>query len=224
MSDSGNRLPLFPLHTVLFPGMTLPLRIFEPRYVQMLSDCLEGNPVFGVVLIKEGKEVGSPAVPYPVGTTARIICVERKSQGNLHVTTVGERRFRLRGLLHDRPYLVGITDPFLLGDQDAPEVGDLLQTHVALLTQYLELLSQASAVEIRLQRQPETAEAMAHLVAMLLQVPASVKQRLLSTSDLPSLLRDEAALLRGEAAGLTVALHGVDIVGRRASGSPLSIN
>jgi Lon protease-like protein len=224
MSVSGNRLPLFPLHTVLFPGMTLPLRVFEPRYVQMVSDCLEGSPLFGVVLIKEGKEVGGPVVPYTVGTTARIIGVERKGQGNLHITTVGERRFQLRGLEHDRPYLVGITEPFPLGDQDAPEVDALLETHAALLTRYLELLSQASAVEIRLQRQPETAEAMAHLVAMLLQVPASVKQRLLSTSGLPALLRDEASLLRGEAAGLTIALYGVDIAERHAPDDHLSFN
>jgi len=224
MSVSDNRLPLFPLHTVLFPGMTLPLRVFEPRYVQMVSDCLEGNPVFGVVLIKEGQEVGGHAVPYSIGTTARIIGVERKGQGNLHITTMGERRFHLRGLEYDMPYLVGITEPFPLADQDAPEVGDLLDVHAALLTQYLELLSQASAVEIRLQRQPETPEAMAHLVAMLLQVPASVKQRLLSTSDLPSLLRDEASLLRGEAAGLTIALRGVGIVEGRAPDSHLSAN
>ena len=224
MPISDNRLPLFPLHTVLFPGMTLPLRVFEPRYVQMVSDCLESSSVFGVVLIKEGKEVRGPAVPYSIGTTARIIGVERKGQGNLHITTVGERRFHLRGLEYDRPYLVGITEPFPLGDQDAPEVGDLLDVHAALLTQYLELLSQASAVEIRLQRQPETPEAMAHLVAMLLQVPASVKQRLLSTSDLPSLLRDEASLLRGEAAGLTIALRGVGIVEGRAPDSHLSVN
>jgi Lon protease-like protein len=224
MSDSGNRIPLFLLNTVLFPGMTLPLRVFEPRYVQMVSDCLEGSPVFGVVLIREGREVGGPAVPYAVGTTARIIGVERKGQDNLHITTVGERRFHLLGLEHDRPYLVGITESFPLGDQDAPEVGALLEMHAALLTRYLELLSRASAVEIRLQRQPETPEAMAHLVAMLLQVPASVKQRLLSTSDLPALLRDEASLLRGEAAGLTIALHGVDIVERRAPDSHLSLN
>ena len=79
------------------------------------------------------------------------------------------------------------------------------------------MLSQASAVEIRLERQPETPEAMAHLVAMLLQVPASVKQRLLSISALPALLRDEARLLRGKAAGLTIALRGVDIVERVAT-------
>jgi len=224
MSISCNRLPFFPLRTVLFPGMTLPLRIFEPRYVQMVSDCLEGSPVFGVVLTKEGKEVGGPAVPYPVGTTARIIGVERKGPGNLHITTVGEERFQLRGLEHDKPYLVGTTEPFPLRDQDAPEVGSLLETHVALLSRYLELLSQASAVEIRLQRQPETPEAMAHLVAMLLQVPASVKQRLLSISDLPALFRDEASLLRGEAAGLTIALCGVDIVERGAAEDRFSPN
>ena len=75
-----------------------------------------------------------------------------------------------------------------------------------------------------MERQPETPEAMAHLVAMLLQVPASVKQRLLSISDLPALFRDEASLLRGEAAGLTIALCGVDIVERGAAEDRFSPN
>ena len=79
MLIANKPLPLFPLNTVLFPRMTLPLRIFEPRYRQMLADCLDGDPIFGVVLIREGKEVGETAMPHDVGTTARIIAVQKKS-------------------------------------------------------------------------------------------------------------------------------------------------
>ncbi|MCH8222137.1 MAG: LON peptidase substrate-binding domain-containing protein [Chloroflexi bacterium] len=65
-------LPIFPLNTVLFPGAPLPLRIFEPRYREMLKRCLDGDRRFGVALIKSGPEVGGPAEPHDVGTVARI--------------------------------------------------------------------------------------------------------------------------------------------------------
>ena len=65
-------IPLFPLNTVLFPQGVLPLRIFEPRYLDMISDCLKNNTGIGVVLIREGKEVGSAASTYDVGTMSEI--------------------------------------------------------------------------------------------------------------------------------------------------------
>ena len=65
-------LPIFPLNTVLFPGAPLPLRIFEPRYREMLQACLEADRRFGVALIKSGQEVGESAEPYEIGTVARI--------------------------------------------------------------------------------------------------------------------------------------------------------
>ena len=63
-------LPLFPLNTVLFPGGLLPLRVFEARYMDMTRECLKAEQPFGVCLIKDGKEVGTPANPEPVGTLA----------------------------------------------------------------------------------------------------------------------------------------------------------
>lgn len=98
-------LRLFPLRTVLFPGMTLPLQIFEQRYRQLVSECLQASEPFGVVLIREGEEVGGPAIPYDLGTTARIRSVEPDSPLWLQLSTVGERRFRIVTLHHDRPYL-----------------------------------------------------------------------------------------------------------------------
>ena len=72
MNRETQKIPLFPLSTVLFPGGTIPLQIFEDRYHSMIQDCLESNSKFGVVLIKEGKEVGGAAVPHKVGTLAKI--------------------------------------------------------------------------------------------------------------------------------------------------------
>lgn len=88
------QVPLFPLNTVLFPGGPLPLRIFEPRYVDMVSHCLRNDSPFGVLLIREGGETG-PATTYEVGTLARISDWYQGSDGLLGITAVGERRFRL---------------------------------------------------------------------------------------------------------------------------------
>ena len=89
-------LPLFPLQTVLFPGGRLPLRIFEQRYMDMAKECLRENLPFGVCLIREGREVGEPALPEDVGCTARIVEWDMPQLGVLQVVTRGERRFRIR--------------------------------------------------------------------------------------------------------------------------------
>jgi Lon protease-like protein len=98
-------LRLFPLHTVLFPGMKLPLQVFEPRYRQLVAECMEYAEPFGVSLIREGAEVGGPAVPYTVGTTALVESVTTAPDGRLHLATVGGRRFRVLTLHTDRAYL-----------------------------------------------------------------------------------------------------------------------
>lgn len=95
---SGNLLqeiPIFPLGTVLFPGGVLPLRVFETRYVDMTRDCIKHKKPFGVALIKEGNEVGAPALPELVGCTARIIDWDMQQLGVLSLTTVGQERFRI---------------------------------------------------------------------------------------------------------------------------------
>ena len=72
--DDLSELALFPLNLVLFPGMRLPLHIFEERYKAMIGACIEAEEPFGVLLIKEGQESGEPVEPVQVGTTARITC------------------------------------------------------------------------------------------------------------------------------------------------------
>ncbi|MFQ6005449.1 MAG: LON peptidase substrate-binding domain-containing protein [Woeseia sp.] len=88
------KVPLFPLLTVLYPGGPLPLRIFEPRYLDMVSDCLKKDAPFGVLLIRSGSESG-PATMYKVGTLARVTDWYQGSDGLLGVTAIGEQRFRL---------------------------------------------------------------------------------------------------------------------------------
>jgi uncharacterized protein len=93
------RLPLFPLHTVLFPGGLLPLKVFEQRYIDMTKACLADDRPFGVCLIVHGDEVARPGASAPelssIGTTARITNWDMPQLGILHVATVGGTRFKI---------------------------------------------------------------------------------------------------------------------------------
>ncbi|MHB8921175.1 MAG: LON peptidase substrate-binding domain-containing protein [Halothiobacillus sp.] len=105
-------LPLFPLHTVLFPGSTLPLRIFETRYIDMVRASLRESRPFGVVLIMQGGEVLSGEADfdatefYPVGTTAEIVDTDLAADGMLHIDTQGLRRFRVNRSWVERDGLI----------------------------------------------------------------------------------------------------------------------
>ena len=105
--DDLTELPLFPLNLVLFPGMRLPLHIFEERYKAMIGDCIERDAPFGVVLIKEGPEVGGPAEPHRIGTSARISQVQRLEEGRMNLLALGERRFDLAEIVQEAPHMVG---------------------------------------------------------------------------------------------------------------------
>ena len=94
MSAAGE-LPLFPLGTVLFPGGPLRLRIFEPRYLDMVRQCLRGSRPFGVVLILEGLEAGAAASVATTGTSARLVDFDTLPDGLLGIDCLGEQRFRL---------------------------------------------------------------------------------------------------------------------------------
>jgi Lon protease-like protein len=94
MEDGSKTIPLFPLKTVLFPGGPLALRIFEPRYIDMVRRCMREEQGFGVVLINEGEETG-PASFHSCGTLARIVDFEQLPEGLLGLATLGEKRFRV---------------------------------------------------------------------------------------------------------------------------------
>ena len=112
-----SRLPMFPLGTVLLPGAVLPLHVFEPRYRALVTDCLAGEPEFGVVLIERGREVGGGDVRRDVGTVARIAEVASLPDGRSALMTVGTRRITVRQWLPDDPYPLADVD-------DWPDVDD----------------------------------------------------------------------------------------------------
>lgn len=91
----SSELPLFPLNTVLFPGGPLSLRIFEPRYVDMVRNCMREGAPFGVVLIRSGQEAGAVSSAADVGTSARIIDFSQLPDGLLGIVCTGEQKFRI---------------------------------------------------------------------------------------------------------------------------------
>ena len=119
------RVPLFPLQTVLFPGALLPLRIFEARYMDMAKACLKSGDPFGVCLIREGAEVGAPAVPEAVGCLARIADCDMEELGILKVRAEGLERFRLRDSRVEKQGLIVGEIERLEGEEPAPDAAGL---------------------------------------------------------------------------------------------------
>ena len=134
-------LPLFPLNLVLFPGMRLPLHIFEERYKTMISNCIERKTAFGVLLIKEGLEAGGPAEPFRIGTTARITQNTQLEGGRLNILTIGEKRFELVEIVSSTPFMVGNVR-FLTEDQG--EVSEHLL--IEIREEYATFLKQLATV------------------------------------------------------------------------------
>jgi len=94
MSEAED-IPIFPLQTVLFPGGVLPLRLFEARYLDMLSECLRMQRGFGICAIRSGAETGRAADCYAIGTLVRILDFDRDDDNLLNIVVQGERRFRI---------------------------------------------------------------------------------------------------------------------------------
>lgn len=110
-------LPLFPLGTVLFPHMVLPLHVFEERYRALMHDVLDGEREFGVTLISQGHEVGGGDRRSAVGTIASILRAEELDDGRWLAITVGTRRFRVKEWLPDDPYPRALVEE-LVDDHD----------------------------------------------------------------------------------------------------------
>jgi Lon protease-like protein len=193
------RLALFPLRTVLFPGMSLPLQIFEPRYLSLVRQCRAAGEPFGVVLIRSGPEVGGPAVPHTVGTLADITRVDSLPDGRLTLEAVGRERFRLRSTqLAPEGYLTGTAAVFPLQDIAGSRAAAQADALAPLVTRYLDLLAQAAGSRLTSRPLPADPVALAYLAAIVAQVPVLEKQALLAVRDLPGLLSAERALLRRE--------------------------
>jgi Lon protease-like protein len=201
MAEAERVLPLFPLEqVVLFPGMSLPLHIFEERYKVMIGACQVTDQLFGVLLIRSGREVGAPAEPEQVGCTARMVRVDRIPDGRMHILTVGEQRFRLLGPARIMPegYLVG--DVQLLAEAAASVGPELVDRVTVEFTRYQHAMlgltgrmDPLSAPEL-----PRDPVRLSYRIAAMLAVDPRERQRLLEINDVGQRLEHELALLRRE--------------------------
>jgi Lon protease-like protein len=201
----SERLPLFPLGTVLYPGLLLPLHIFEERYRRLVRDLLDRPEPrrFGVVAIRKGRETGVDGVSalYEIGCTATVRRVVEHEDGRYELITAGTQRFRLGGLDDSLPYLQGEVEIL------AEPVGDDAATAQAVLAvqrafgDYLAALSERGA-EVRVPELPDEPVLLSYLVAATIVLDLPDRQGLLAEPDALRRLEAERALLAREAAML----------------------
>ena len=176
---------------MLFPGGRLPLKLFEQRYLEMAKECLKDNSPFGVCLIQEGAEVGAAAVPYPVGTVARIATWDMPQLGVLQIVALGERRFRLRERQVEANGLARAAVELLADASDGPIPPDAARC-VKLLERVIE---QHPGLFERPHRLDSCAWVSARL-AEVLPLPLESKQALLELDDGQARLERLNALVR----------------------------
>jgi len=156
-------LPLFPLNSVLCPGIALPLHIFEERYRELVRHCIDSSSPFGIVLIREGREVGTGAISFTgIGTIAEIRDAGRYEDGRYDLLVVGTRRFEIRRVLSGRrPYLMAEVDVLEESIGDEAVAHRLAMSATRRFVTYLELLQPRNgetAEEIDVRVEVETAD------------------------------------------------------------------
>src|SRR3979411_1692089 len=167
-------LPLFLLRSVLFPHMPMSLHVFEDRYQEMMRDCLDAGSSFGVVAIRDGKEVGGDAVPRAVGTVARIVRVDRLPDGRMNLLITGASRFRVVRQVEGKAYARAEVEYLLEDSESVP------RRLLALLRQafegYLRSLRRVAHGVSEVPDLPEEPEALAYLVAATLETSVEARQ------------------------------------------------
>ena len=181
---------------MLFPGAVIPLHIFEERYKLMINRCLESDGVFGVVLIRQGWEVGPAAEPYDVGTFARIVKTERLDDDKLTLTLAGDGRFRLLRQVPGEPYLQAEVESL---DEDASGVPEqlvrLVRAQFETYVQTIRRLSRQHEGTVLLPGRPLD---LSYAVAASLQISRTEQQLLLEESAADRIAH-ESQILRREA-------------------------
>lgn len=189
------KLSLFPLNMVLFPGAPLTLHVFEERYRLMMGRCVEQNMPFGVVLIREGEEVGQNAIPYDVGTVAQITKHVRLEDGRYYITAVGQRRFRTQYALQRMPYL--IASVAMLPEESASRVTTAADGLRDTYERYWLAVTSATGTRNRIEDLSDDVVEMTYQLAHRLQVSSERKQRWLE-ADVATRVREISAALRAE--------------------------
>jgi len=199
-------LPLFPLGAVLYPGMLMPLHIFEDRYRQLVGDLLAGPEPreFGVIAIRKGRETGVDGVHslYEIGCTASLRRVDRLDDGRFDIIIVGARRFRLLGLHETQPYLQGEVEPLATEPVDPAAAGPAVRVVQGAFREYLDALTEWGGATVRLEELPDEPSLLSFIVAAAVVIDLPERQALLAESDTLGRLAAERALLSRETAML----------------------
>jgi hypothetical protein len=211
-------LPLFPLQTVLYPGLPIPLHVFEDRYRQMFKRILDTELRFGVVAIVKSRDVDAGATYHPIGCVAEVAKVDRHADGRLDVVARGQSRFRIDGVTQAAPYIVAEVSELPEATGEAAEqrtlkAGRLFTMYVATLLRMAG--KQAEPIDI-----PDDPVAASYLVAAGLQVDLADKQRLLTIPSASERLAAEATLLRRE----LVLLEHFRVAGPAPTATLFSVN
>ncbi len=177
--DDLQNLPIFSLHSVLFPGGVLPLRIFEPRYLSMIGRCMREATGFGICAIRHGSEVGEAADCYSIGTLVQVIDFNQDAAGMLSVVIEGQRRFRMtaREVLPDQ--LIHANVQWL----DEPESALLPAQYQSLRPVLEQLIRQAGKPHTDRQADYDSAIWVAARLVELLPFATADKQRVLEMDD-----------------------------------------
>jgi Lon protease-like protein len=195
-------LPLFPLGTVLYPGLLLPLHIFEERYRQLVRDLLDGPEPrrFGVIAIRRGRETGVDGISslHEIGCTATVRQIQEHDDGRFELVTVGTQRFQLAGLDHSKPYLQGKVELLAEDTGDEPAAGLAAQAVQRAFRGYLDALAGRGVTQLAVPDLPEEPAALSYLVAASMIMDLPDKQALLAKPDALHRLIAERSLLSRE--------------------------
>ena len=206
----GDMLPLFPLGAVLYPGMLLPLHIFEERYRQLVRDLLDGPEPrrFGVIAIRKGRETGIDGVHslYEIGCTATLRRVDRHEDGRFDVVTVGTQRFRLLGLDETKPYLQGEVEMLPEEPPDPAVAGPVVRVVQAAFREYLDALTEWGGARVPLEDLPGEPALLSYIVAAAMVIDLPERQAMLAESDTLLRLAMQRALLSRETAMLRTTI------------------
>lgn len=189
--NSTLTIPLFPLKAVLFPGGFLPLRVFEPRYLDMVSDCLKNERGIGVVLISEGNETGDAANTYDIGTLAKIDYWHKRADGLLGVTLSGEQRFKIIERDIKSNQLI-IAEVELLPEAHEQPVDD---EHRLLVDMLQQIISQLEPPFTKLKPDYGSSNWVSARLVELLPLELADKQKLLMMDDVQKRMHEITGLL-----------------------------
>jgi uncharacterized protein len=204
----SEKLPLFPLGTVLYPGMLLPLHIFEERYRQLVRDLLDGPdpPRFGVIAIRKGRETGVDGVHalYEIGCTATLRRVAEYPDGRYDIVTVGTQRFRLLSLDQSLSYLQGEIEPLADDVTDPDAAAPLVRAVQVAFRAYVDALAERGGAVVKIDDLPDEPALLSFVVAAAMVIDLPEHQRLLAEPDAMSRLGAQRSLLAHEAGMLKV--------------------